>query len=665
MQPTNPRHCPIWCLLLLLFHGVCTYAQNNIQQEIDSLKTTLVHKTGKDKVFAYKDIGLKFRSIDYDSAWYYTQLGFQEAQKLGDAFLQARMQVSFGILENGKGNSAQALEYYQKAIPAIEASEDHYSIGALYTNISNVHEKTGNVDQSVAYQLKALKEFQLSGDSIWVAGSFNNLGSRYRAVEEWELSLEYFEKALALYKDLGHPYYVALTYNNLASVVQHIGQYDQMMDYAQRSYDGFVGVGATYESAAALYNMGYAQEGNGNLEQAAKYFTQALHIQEDKGDAYVAAHLRNDLAKILLQQGKIGQAQTMASAAYHQAVQKKQILAREALSLTLSNIYAQKGSYGEAYAYLQENTHLKDSLGGVEKAKEVLNLKERYETEQKENQILKQQNELANNALTLKKRNNQLLLLGGSVLLSILVLIVILREHRQKSIRLKQEAELREARAQAAAQEALKEQRLRIARDLHDNVGSQLTYISSIIESTKRAMEKGEAYVTGKLVHMGHFALVTISELRDTIWAMNKDEMSLRDIRERTQELAAMVHEATDDGIRVQVVAATNEEELVLNSFRGMNLFRIIQESVNNAVKHANTPKILIQFKTLGDGVLVSVKDFGSGFDADKANMGNGLRIMKGRAEKSGINFGMESKEGQGTTITLGLAQTQQNPIAS
>src|SRR5690606_8981928 len=129
--------------------------------------------------------------------------------------------------------------------------------------------------------------------------------------------------------------------------------------------------------------------------------------------------------------------------------------------------------------------------------------------------------------------------------------------------------------------------------------------------------------------------------------AMNKDEISLEDIRERTQQLAATIHEATDDKIRVRIEG--NPSNKVLNAFVGMNLFRIIQESVNNAVKHSGSTEIAVTFVEQDNQVEIMVEDHGKGFDMTKESAGNGLQIMRNRAQKAGIDFKQTSELGKGT----------------
>ena len=641
---------PITVLFFLVFAGQSILAQD-IQEAIDALKDSLELKEGEDRILVLKDIGMKFRSIDYDSAWYYTKLAYSEAEKQQNEYLKARMKVSYGILANGKGNMVQALKYYNEALPAIQSSQDHFAIGALYTNISNAYEKTGEVHKSVAYQLDALEEFEASNDSIWIAGSFNNLGSRYQAINEWELSKEYYYKALEIYEHLGQDYYVAITYNNLASAYLHFKDYPKVIEYAEKSYKGFNALGVQFESASPLYNLGYGYKALKEFDKAREYFEQALELQKEKGDRYTAVHLKNDIAGTLNQQGRFAEAETIAIEALNESQKHKLALAEADILKTLSSISENMGKYKMAYGYLEKHGVLLDSLQGLEIAKEVLNLKEKYESEQKENEILRQQNELVEGELSLKNRNNMLMGSGALVAILLIVGFVIFREQKVKAKNVARETALEKAMAEARAQENLKEQRLRIARDLHDNIGSQLTYLTSITDSAKLGIDKGEVFLMEKLTQMKQFSLVTISELRDTIWAMNKDEISLEDIKERTQQLAATVHEATDDKIRVKIEG--NPTNKVLNAFVGMNLFRIIQESVNNAVKHSGGEQIEIQFAEVDEMVKIEIEDFGQGFDMSKESNGNGLHIMRNRAEKAGIDFNQKSVIGKGTKVTL------------
>lgn len=642
-------------LFLLCASLSCFFlSAQHVQQDIKNLKDSLLLKKGEDRVMILKDLGMKFKAIDYDSAWYYSKLAYKEAEQLKNEYLQARLLVSFGIFENGKGKSLEALEYYKKAVPAITASEDHSAIGALYTNMSNAYEKIGEVDKAVAYQLDALKAYEISKDSIWIAGSLNNLGSRYRAIEEWSLSKQYFEKALSLYQSLGYPYYVALCANNLASVYLYFEDYDQVVLYSEQAFKTLKKLGMQYESAIPLYNLGLGYKGLEKFKEAKAYLYQALEIQKDKGDWYVVIHLKKEIANILQLEGRLAEAEDLALEAYRDSYEHNLVIPRVKVLKVLSTVSNQLGKHKNAYEYLLEQSNFNDSLEGLERAKEALSLNKKFESEQKENEILRQKNELVENELAIKKRNNWLFISGALLVLIFILGFVLYRNQKVKAQNLAKDAALEKAMAEAKAQENLKEQRIRIARDLHDNIGSQLTYISSITDTAKRGIDKGEVFLMEKLTQMKQFSLVTISELRDTIWAMNKDQISVEDIVERTQQLAATVHEATANEVKVIINGITSST--VLNAFVGMNLFRIIQESINNAVKHAKSAEIQVTFLEQNKELLVLIEDDGKGFNMSEETQGNGLHIMKNRAQKAGIEFNQSSILGKGTKVELRLS---------
>jgi len=626
------------------------FAQD-IQQQISALKDTLKLKKGEDRILVLKDIGMKFRSTDMDSARYYTELAFNEAEALDNDYYRARIWIVYGILSWDEGRPKDALSFHLKAKPILENSKDYYVLGSLYTNMSNAYEALSEFDTSVAYQFKALENFIAGKDSIWIAGSYLNLGNRYKLIQEPDLSLEYYLKALNMYRKIGNDYFVAMCYNSVATAYLEKKQFDKAFEYAKKSFENYNSVGARLDQGYPLTNMALANWGLGNFDDAEHYYNQAIAIQEERGERLAQISLKNDLANIYLKQGKTNRAEKLAMTTYQEANSIDYLPGIDALSKTLSLIYEEKTDFKKAYVYHQKHKAARDSLYFAEKAKEMLNLKEKYESEQKENEILRQQNQLVESELSIKKRNNMLMGSGGLVAILLIVGFVLFREQKIKAKNFERETVLEKAMAEARAQENLKEQRLRIARDLHDNIGSQLTYLTSLTDSAKRGIDKGEVFLMEKLTQMKQFSLVTISELRDTIWAMNKDEISLEDIKERTQQLAATVHEATDDKTRVKVKGTPANR--VLNAFVGMNLFRIIQESVNNAVKHSGSELIEVIFNEIDGAVQIVVLDFGRGFNMSKESTGNGLHIMRNRAEKAGVDFEQESKLGKGTKVTM------------
>ncbi|GAA4236342.1 hypothetical protein GCM10022291_20460 [Postechiella marina] len=199
------------------------------------------------------------------------------------------------------------------------------------------------------------------------------------------------------------------------------------------------------------------------------------------------------------------------------------------------------------------------------------------------------------------------------------------------------------------------EQRLKISRDLHDNIGAQLTFIISSIDNLQYGFNIKNDKLTGKLNSISAFTKDTIYELRDTIWAMNKDGISLEDLQVRISNFIDKAHLAsrsTQFSFNIDKLLASSLE---FTSVQGMNMYRIIQEAVNNAIKYAGATHVNVDIKKENNSILFSIIDNGKGFNAQTIIRGNGLNNIKKRASDINASLKIESKIDKGTQITFSV----------
>lgn len=213
------------------------------------------------------------------------------------------------------------------------------------------------------------------------------------------------------------------------------------------------------------------------------------------------------------------------------------------------------------------------------------------------------------------------------------------------------EVELECNRLQVESKTKLQEQKLTISRDLHDNIGSQLTFIISSVDNVKYAFDIENSKLDEKLTDISSFAKDTIVELRDTIWAMNSDEITFEDLESRIHNFIGKAKEVKDE-IQFSFETDADLKTTKLTSVEGMNLYRSIQEALNNAIKYADATSISIAAKKMGTQTQITIQDNGIGFDEAKIQKGNGLQNMQKRIEDINGNFRLESSN-QGTTITM------------
>jgi signal transduction histidine kinase len=281
-----------------------------------------------------------------------------------------------------------------------------------------------------------------------------------------------------------------------------------------------------------------------------------------------------------------------------------------------------------------------------------------------ENRIDKQTNELETKYQTAKKeklllekeaetKQKNTLIVGISLLAFFIALIgfLIYRQQKLKNNQQKEEYRLKKAITKIENQNKLQEQRLTISRDLHDNIGSQLTFIISSVDNIKYAFDITNEKLDNKLSNISSFAKETIVELRDTIWAMNSNEISFEDLEIRINNYIEKAKEAKDQ-ISFSFAFDPVLKAQKLTSIQGMNIYRTIQEAINNAIKYAEASLVFINAKEVGNQTKITIQDNGIGFDEKTIEKGNGLKNMQKRIEEIGGEFHLSSSN-EGTRIEI------------
>lgn len=187
----------------------------------------------------------------------------------------------------------------------------------------------------------------------------------------------------------------------------------------------------------------------------------------------------------------------------------------------------------------------------------------------------------------------------------------------------------------------------RIGQDLHDSLGQYLVAIGFAADALKRDLKNGLARVdaAGEIAGLIHNAVVRARDLARGLSPVDQDEGGLESALE---QLAQSVSRLT--GIECRFSVKGNLQ--ACENSRVTHLFRIAQEAVNNAVKHASPDLIEIRLETNDDGLLLSVYDDGVGFPSEIESSGMGLNIMKYRAKTIGATLEIHPDPKSGTVVT-------------
>ncbi len=317
----------------------------------------------------------------------------------------------------------------------------------------------------------------------------------------------------------------------------------------------------------------------------------------------------------------------------------------------LSSIEADRGHSEQALQYLENYLALKDSLNSAELSQHVRSLEARYENEKK----LRRIEQLERDTIIRQRRLQQLTLLLAIVILLAAGIVLWLRNQRLKvQHRLEMKAEMMEKmrieaenRATRSYLDGEESERKRLAGELHDGMGGLLTGIRLQIDAALASNFKEQNSEWNKIGANVLFAGNELRRISRNLFPQTLVECGLK------AALDDMVGWYRRQIERPAIMFYFSGEQNRYDHLLEMQVFRVIQELVNNALKHANPDQIDIELILQKFRIWVSVTDNGTGFDMRSVAHGQGLRSMHERISLMNGSFDINSVPGQGTHASI------------
>lgn len=566
-------------------------------------------------------------------------------------FQQARAKNGLALVYRDLGDLQKAIDHAQQAMTL---TTDSIVQGSALNTLGVAHRQLGHYEESLKYYLKSLDIYIAKKDQVKEATVTNNIGLVYSYLGINDKAIEYHLKAKSVFEALNNQKGISEVYNNIAIIYANDGNLEKALDYFKYSLEieteikDKKGIAESANNVGAVYY--YMQE----IDSALAYFQASVKMEREIGNFAGVGATYNNIADLLMENNRINDSKPYIDSSYHYAQKSKVRVDIESALLNYSKYYEAKGQEGLALDYYKQFSRFRDSTLNLETNSKIAELEIEFQTEKKEKEILMQRTNLAEKELDINRKNYYILGLVALAVVLLLLGYLLYSQQKLKNRQLKRENELKEAMLQIETQNKLQDQRLRISRDLHDNIGAQLTFIISSLDNLKYGFKLPEK-LDDKLKTISTFTSSTINELRDTIWAMNKNDISLEDLRIRISNLIKKANVASNDVAFNISFDDAKIDQLKFTSVQGMNIYRIIQEGINNALKYANAQQVNVRFYRDAEHLVFKVVDDGHGFDIGSQNLGNGLHNMKKRAQDIGAEINIDSKSDQGTTITLKL----------
>jgi signal transduction histidine kinase len=319
----------------------------------------------------------------------------------------------------------------------------------------------------------------------------------------------------------------------------------------------------------------------------------------------------------------------------------------------IAQSYAALKQFDKAYEYKQLHQNLKDSLFNLKKSEQIADMQTKYDTDKKEQQIKIQ-------ALEITKRNTYLIV---SVLIFLALLVVLYliynRYKLNQSNRLQLEIIKQQDLASRAIIEAEENERKRIAGDLHDGIGQLFSAVKMNLSglSDRITMQDDDT----KLLYDKTIAMVdeSCTEVRSISHNMMPNVLLKYGLSTAIKDFISKI-----DSRKLKVYLELEGINVSLDSSVETVLYRVIQESVNNVIKHSNASRLDIQINKDEEGISVSIEDNGKGFDTTNAEKfeGIGLKNIITRVQLIKGFVEWDSSPDNGTLVSIFIPNTNINP---
>ncbi|MBA4407957.1 MAG: sensor histidine kinase [Bacteroidota bacterium] len=626
-----------WCFIVLsfVFSGL-TPGFSQSPEEINLLIENLLKRDFKQIQVNQADTVLitnllikakKCTENRNDSALFYCFQAVTIAEKAGLVSGISQALEQLGQFYMTKENFSEAINRYIQGLKLEEKQENKSRVADFYDLLGAVYFYQEIFPKALEYNQKALSIYQNLKDTLNMAKAFNHLGMLFTSREycekrtpeqtksDYETALNYYQKSLNLLEKLNDTEGIVNAWSNIGNLYRRMGKLDKALVYVQKSVNYYRETKNTDRLPATLRMLGLIYNRQLKYDQALSCMLESQEIGEREKLTDGIQFLYEDIAK------------------------------------TYENLFDYKNSLKYYIRYMT----LRDSVYNNQKSKQIFELETKYQAEKKQSEIEK---------LTLVKRQRTLVIyiLIASLLLVSLFGFTYFKNIQSKKIiadqkleiKEKQLLELEKERQLTAAKSVLQgeeAERSRLAGDLHDGLGGLLTGVKLKLSS----MKENSIITSENLAHFNH-ALdlldTSITEMRRVAHNLMPETLMHYGLRTALNDF---IEQVEPEGLPI-IHFNTFGEDLRYEKEIEITLYRIAQELVTNAIKHADAKQIDIQLFTEKDRICVQVNDNGIGFNPegpDHLKTGKGLKNIRDRVTAFNGRFELISQHGKGTECTI------------
>lgn len=663
---------------------------NKISQQADT----------PEKVESMLLLSQYLRIPNSDSSLLLCDQAFDLSEKIGYSEGKADALYKKSLAFKSIGSYAEALEYGESSLSLYYLLNDSIRIAKALFNIGNLNRITSEINLAIDYYKKSLAIYNQVRDTSSLISVYNSIGQFYEQMAKYDSAATYYHKAIHYCEAINRTKALGRILGNLGNTYMHLGDFDNSLKFLSLGLEYDILYEDIYNIPTAYARLGALYHENDSLNKAREYYFLSDSVYAITGDVQGIYYNYINHANILIRQGKYDEAlryqnksikyfrqqdlavgmiaawQGMASVYAKKGLPKKahiyydscMILANETHNLYRKKeilqesylIYKESGSHEDALLAFTRLQEVKDSIFNLEEAEIINDLLFKYEKEKDQLKILNLENE---NLKKLKERNLLLFSGLGILLIALFAIFFIAYKNRKNHIisnhRIKQLEEEKKHMAARFLVEGQENERKRVALELHDNLGVLLSATKMQFTAIKDKSPENEELI----LKATKFLEQASTDVRKISHNLMPGLLTKLGLFEALEDLFETLDET--DGIDAKMDVVGPQKRYPENS--EIMIYRMLQEIVNNSIKHSGADKYDLTLVVHPDELDISYSDNGKGFDVKEvlSMKSMGIQSIRSRVKFLDGNIKIDSAAGKGTVyrICIPLDPGQSRPV--
>lgn len=523
--------------------------------------------------------------------------------------------------------------------------------GLSYSLINDWENAQQYLQTSISLSEKAM-------DSCRAANSTMNLAYIYYDMQDWQRMQEVLVNSTRFLKGCDNTDIQLTTYASIVIAFARGNKKTEASTYINKlemlyKKDAVPAIQLFYDAAKGEYAIV-----NKNTAGAVAMYKAAYDNSIIAGDPYIISFTAEGLGRAYFISGNTVMAEKFLQEGLSMA-QKNNYLSQQQVALhSLASLYAATGEYQKAWQSSNSLVQLKDSLSIKINANRRLLLDARFETSKKENLISQLEADKKIKELTIRQKNILNYILIGSAVSLLILSLLTYRNYKQKQKLQQQRINELETEKQLMATEAVlkgeEQERTRLAKDLHDGLGGMLSGIKYSLNNMKGnlILTPGNALAFERSIDMLNSS---IQEMRRVAHNLMPEALVKFGLDTALKDFCNDINNSGALHVTYQSIGFNNA---MIPQTTSITIYRIVQELINNTIKHAAASNAIVQLSKTGNTISLTVEDDGKGFDTAilTTSKGIGWANIQHRIDFLRGKLDVNSQQGKGTSVLIELS---------